>query len=247
MNRFPLPVPMLILCIAIPLALPACKRSASGDQVTAGSPATPATDPATAPEKGSAPRPDAGAAVKQAAATAAPADATTNPREEAIAALRKFAQMRSYHADMHVVWPNGEAARKVDFVAPDRMRLDMGDAGIQTVVGDAMYMTVRGHSKKIPLPAGTLAQWRDPGNLEAGDAGISVEAQGVADLDGIAARKYSVRYTAPRPIELTLWVGSGGLPLQMQVTGGETAQFRTTTTIRYTRHDDPTIRIDAPK
>jgi hypothetical protein len=43
-----------------------------------------------------------------------------------------------------------------------------------------------------------------------------------------------------------MWIGNDDLPLQIRVSGS--AQGRTTTTtIRYSRFDDPTLRIDPPQ
>ena len=43
-----------------------------------------------------------------------------------------------------------------------------------------------------------------------------------------------------------MWVGGDGYPLQIRVTGNLNGQA-STTTIRYSRINDPTIRIDPPQ
>jgi hypothetical protein len=73
---------------------------------------------------------------------------------------------------------------------------------------------------------------------------MTVQALGADTVDGQPARKYRVSNSQPRPSESTLWIGADGYPLQIQVNGKALGKA-TTTTIRYSRFNDPTIRIDA--
>ena len=72
-----------------------------------------------------------------------------------------------------------------------------------------------------------------------------MEAQGSETIDGQTARKYLVRNTLPESTELTYWIGDNGLPLQLQHTG-ESQGKPYSITLRYSRLDDPAIRIDVP-
>src|SRR5690606_31027386 len=149
-----------------------------------------------------------------------------DPRAEVEAAMRKFIAARSYHASMHVDGgADGSMTNELDFVAPDRYRLVMPRLGTQVIIGDTMYMQVQGQSMKMPLPEGTLGQWRDPARLEADRAGTAVRALGREAVDGTPARKYLVHHAKPEPVDVTMWIGDDDLPLQIQVAG--TAQGHT--------------------
>lgn len=211
-----------LLCAALVFGLSSCKQSAD----------------ATAPAQ------DAGA--NAADKVAAVADAV-NPREEVIAAMRKLMDARSYRAQMrHSGGPRGAMTNTVDFVAPDRFRMEMAGIGTQYVIGDTMTMTMQGRTVQVPMPEGTITQWRDPGNFRGAEASMTAEALGSDAVDGIQARKYLVHHTAPKPADITLWIGADGLPLQMQVSGDASGQA-VTTTVRYSRINDPGIAIEAPK
>ena len=73
---------------------------------------------------------------------------------------------------------------------------------------------VNGRSMQVPLPEGTLTQWRDPAGLADAEADMRVDAQGADAIDGQPAKKYLVHVAGP-PAEITLWIGEAGLPLQI--------------------------------
>ena len=157
--------------------------------------------------------------------------------------MDKFLAARSFHATMHM-----EGARtmtnEMDFVAPDRYRMHM-PVGTQVIIGDTMYMEAKGKRMQVPLPAGTISQWRDPLKIQENKEGLSVEAQGTESIDGKTARKYLVRNTVPENTEFTYWMDDNGLPLQLQHKG-ESQGKPYSMTLRYSRFDDPAIRIDTP-
>jgi hypothetical protein len=129
----------------------------------------------------------------------------------------------------------------MDFVAPDRYRMKT-PMGTQYVIGDTMYMTMNGRTMKMALPKGQIANYRDPAQFEANKATMTVEALGRDTIDGQSARKFLIRNTQPRPSESTIWVNGDGYPLRIEVVGQQAAQV----SIRYSRFNDPAIRIDAP-
>ena len=174
--------------------------------------------------------------------------ALAGAREEVRAAMQKFAAARSYHATMVHSGPR-TMSNQVDFVAPDRMRMKM-PMGTQVVIGDTMYMQMpgdgmQGRVMKVPMPKGTLTQWRDPARIAGSEATLVVRALGIELLDGKPARKYLTRDTRT-PGESTLWIGAGGYPLQVRVDSVHDGK-PVSTTIRYSRINDPTIRVDPPK
>ena len=163
--------------------------------------------------------------------------------------MDKFLAARSFHASMHMEGAQ-TMTNEMDFVAPDRYRMQM-TAGTQVIIGDTMYMQVKDRSIKVPLPPGTLTQWRDPLRIEEHKAGMSVESLGSDNIDGQAAKKYLVRHADPKldqpqSSEFTFWIGGDGLPLQL-VSKGEAQGKPYSMTLRYSRYDDPGIVIDAPQ
>ena len=211
--------PALLACLVVALA--ACKPAPPADTTAA---------PVSAP------------AQTQATPSAPPA--TSNPAtDEVKASMDKFLAARSFHATMHM-----EGAQtmnnEMDFVAPDRYRMQM-PAGTQVIIGDTMYMEAQGKRMEVPLPAGTINQWRDPLKIQENKEGLSVQAQGTEILDGQPARKYLVRNTIPKDTEFTYWTDGDGLPLQL-LHKGESQGRPYAMTVRYSRFDDPTIRIDLP-
>jgi hypothetical protein len=59
------------------------------------------------------------------------------------------------------------------------------------------------------------------------------------------ARKYLVHHTQPEPVDVTMWIGDAGYPLQIHVEGKGDKPYASTT--RYSRINDPTIQIEAPQ
>ena len=170
----------------------------------------------------------------------------TSPKDRVVAAIRKFMAVDSYHASMQVNGPQGAISNEIDFVAPDRFRMTLAGVGTQTIIGDSLYMDMQGRTIKTALPKGTLGQWRDPAKLDENEATMTVQAQGSDTIDGVATDKYLIHNTRPQPSEVTIWIGGEGLPVQMQVDG--TAQNQATrTTIRYSRFNDPAIKIEPPQ
>lgn len=201
-----------------------------------------AGDDATAlmPDAASATMPLAAAAP---AAAAGPPGQAADAREEMGRAMAAFLAVRSYHARMATASPQGTTTLEMDFVAPDRFRV-RSPAGTQVVIGDTMYMAIDGRTMKMALPRGQATQWRDPAQLEANKATMRVDALGRDTVDGQPTRKYRVRNSQPQPSESVLWINGDGYPVKMEVAGQGDANVRMT--VRYSRFNDPAIRIDPP-
>src|SRR4249919_2347403 len=78
---------------------------------------------------------------------------------------------------------------------------------------------------------------------------LAVGVAGDFDLQRIAVGAHPQRRFAgmrPHPSESTLWVGADGYPLKIEVTGDANGQVARTS-IRYSRFNDPAIRIDPPR
>jgi hypothetical protein len=170
-----------------------------------------------------------------------------SPKDAVKASMDRFLAVHSYHATMDFEGGPGGAMghHEIDFVAPDRYRMQM-PMGTQFIIGDTMYMHVQGRTMKVPMPKGTLSQWRDPAKLADAESGMTVQAQGTDTVDGVAARKYLVHHDTPTPIDVTLWIDDADLPIKLQVQSAMQGKHVTTTT-RYSRFDDPTIKVDPPQ
>jgi outer membrane lipoprotein-sorting protein len=163
-------------------------------------------------------------------------------REEVEAAMQKFLSAKSYHVQMRHDGPQ-PMETTVEFVAPDRYRMT-SPMGTQTIVGDTMVMSMKGTTMRVPLPKGTLTQWRDPAQLEKHRDSLQIEGLGSATLDGKPARKYRMVNSNP-PGESLMWIGADGYPRMVETTG-QVQGKPVTTTLRYSRFDDPAITIPLP-
>ena len=225
---------LFVLAIVLLLGLGACKPSA------------PTSSPADAKQPAATDSAKASTAEKVSAAVDA-INPMTSPREAVIASMHKLMDATSYHVSMQMDGgPKGMINNQVEFVAPDRFRMEMAGVGTQVIVGDTMYMSMQGRSMKMPMPKDTTNKWRDPGNFKEAAASMTAESLGSESVDGIATQKYSVHQTVPTTAEYTLWIGADGMPLQMRMNTDMKGK-PVTTTMRYSRINDPTLSIDAPK
>ena len=186
-------------------------------------------------------------AAPAAAARPPAAHAPADPRADVQAAMDKFLAARSFHATMRLKGgAQGLAITDADFVAPDRYRITIPNVGTQTVIGDTMTMSTHGHTMQVPMPTGTLTQWRDPARIGGNAATMDVKALGPDSVGGIPARKFALHHAQPRPIDVLLWIGDDGRPLQVQV-DSDMQGHPVQSSVRYSRYDDPSITIDAPR
>ncbi len=173
----------------------------------------------------------------------APSLACAGPKEDVVAAVDKFLAAKSYHASMSM---GPGPATETDFVAPDRMRVKLGTMGEQVMIGNVVYMTLQGKTTRQPAPGGGVAATRSRekvlGNLQT----LKVSALGEETLAGVATRKYKVDNSQPNKTSSTFWVAAAsGYPVQavnVAEVGGKTY----TSTLKYSRYNDPSIKIQAP-
>jgi hypothetical protein len=171
--------------------------------------------------------------------------AWAGPKEDMKALSVKFLALRSYH----VIMENSDKRvpkMEMDFVAPDRYRMQM-PMGTQVVIGDTMYMTIDGRAMKIPMPKGTMTQWRESDRVFREVDRMQIEALGAELVDGKPTKKYRMVQTAHSPATTSLiWVGANGYPVKME-TSGTAGKRASTVTVRYSRFNDPSIKIDVPR
>lgn len=177
---------------------------------------------------------------------AAAGTAWAGAKEEMKAASVKFLALRNYH----VVMENSDKRvpkTEIDFVAPDRYRMQMAPMGTQIVIGDTMYMNIDGRSMRIPMPKGTMTQWRETDRAMREVDKAQVEALGSEVVNGKPAKKYRMTQSSGgTPTSTLMWVGADGYPVRIETTG-KAGGRASTTTITYSRFNDPSIRIDVPK
>jgi hypothetical protein len=195
----------------------------------------PAAPPET-PETRSAPTPSA---------TADPAVPAANAVQEVRDSMDRFMAARRFHARMTMEGGPQPIATEMDFVAPDRYRIRMA-SGTQIVIGDTLFMDAGGRRSRVPLPAGTLTQWRDPLKIQQHQQGLSAQREGRDLIGGAAATRYRVRHSQPEPLEFTYWIGGDGRPLQLRHSGVSADGASYTITQVYSRYDDPAIAIEIP-
>ncbi|MEP6634216.1 MAG: hypothetical protein ABJA62_08390 [Luteimonas sp.] len=174
----------------------------------------------------------------------ASASVFAGPKEDVRAAIDKVMAARSYHVSM-VHSGTSAMTTEADFVAPDRFRMKM-PMGTQYIIGDTMYMNVRGRSMKVPMGKGAMTQWRDPASIAKNEATMTITSLGIGMLDGKPAHKYKMVDSKTPTTSSVLWIGASGYPLGIDVSG-QTMGKPSNTTIRYSRYNDPTIAIDPPK
>jgi len=233
-SRHALPIRKLA-AFAVLAALAACQPATDGASNEAG------TSPVAAM---------ADAAGDAASATSAALAPLPDGRDAVMASMARFREVRSFHASMHMEGAaQGAMDNEMDYVAPDRYRMTMRAPGMeatQTLIGDTMYMTHGGQTTKVPVPAGMMDSFRDPAWMAKQQEGATFESQGRDTIDGQRAHKVLMRQAQPAPSEVTLWLGSNGLPLQA-VVRSEAQGRPMTTTIRYSRFDDPTLKVEPPQ
>lgn len=173
--------------------------------------------------------------------------ASAAPKDDLHAAFTKFMQMHSFRATVTDV-AKGDQVSTMEYVAPDRYRMQAAAGPKQVIIGDAMYMDMDGKFTRVPIPGvGKLtARYRNPEFLKEVEGGMSVQALPDDSVDGEPAKVYAYTMTQPMKIAAKAWVSErSGLPIQVE-SSGSFMGHKSTTRIRYSGFNDPSIRIDAP-
>ena len=231
--RQPFSAPVLarlarLALLAALAATAACGREAAPADATPKPAVTPAAASTPAAEARTAPEPAAGDAVRS--------------------AMRAFRALRSYHATMDMEGAaEGPMHNEFDYVAPDRYRMTMEARGVHLEnvrIGNDMYMTMDGRTHKVTMPPQAMDKWEDL--IEQGQATMTTQAAGRETIDGASLRKYLARQAEPQPADITLWLNDDDLPVQARMTTDHEGR-PVTTTIRYSRYNDPGIVIEPPQ
>ncbi len=254
LTRHPLSRPLL--AIALLAALAACKQSAP---LAASDTEDKTADAATAPADAMAADAAAAAAAAEAASASPIAPIAPTPIEakpviadkaakgEVIAALDKLKALRRYRLTM--MRGDGQTSpttATVDYVAPDRYRMEATGIPVQVAIGDTLYITNAGGTKTSPAPADSIAQWRDPSGLLAAGQDFTAEKGPRRFVFAMPASEYKLHVTKPVASNMSVWIGPKGLPIKLEsqgLVGGKLV----TTAIRYSHFDSEDIKIDPPK
>ena len=163
-------------------------------------------------------------------------------REAVVAAMRKFATLTRYRATMSTSTGADDKPiiSTLDFVAPDRYRIESPGAGTQVIIGQTMYLEVDGRRMKVAAPANVLSQWRSATAIADAAASLTAHADGHQMVAAQPSAKFIVTQATPTPVQTTIWIGPKGYPIRLDTADGRTS-------IRYTRYDDPELKIEPPK
>ena len=247
------PLSRSLLAIALLATLAACKQSAT---LAASDTEDKTADPATAPADAMAA--DAAAAAEAASASpiapiaptpidAKPVIADKAAKGEVLAALDKLKALRRYR--MTMMRGDGQTSpttTTVDYVAPDRYRMEATGIPVQVAIGDTLYITNAGGTRTSPAPADSIAQWRDPSGLLAAGQDFTAEKGPRRFVFAMPASEYKLHVTKPVASNMSVWIGPKGLPIKLEsqgLVGGKLV----TTAIRYSHFDSEDIKIDPPK
>ncbi|HEX7769350.1 MAG TPA: hypothetical protein VF422_04895 [Dokdonella sp.] len=169
------------------------------------------------------------------------------PKDELHDAFVKFLQAKSFRATITDLG-KGQQVSSMEFVAPDRYRMNMPGGPSQLIIGDAMYMDMDGQVMRMPMPGvGKLtAQYRNEAFLREVEGGMSVTALPDEAVDGEPAKVFAYTVTQPAKADAKTWISRRtGLPIQTDSSGSFMGR-KSTVRVRYSDFDDPSIRIESP-
>jgi len=122
-----------------------------------------------------------------AALAALPLPTLADASSDVLAAGKNFAALTSWHADETF----NNSSISVDFAAPDRFRLQT-PGGTQYVIGSDIYVTIGGHTMKLPVPqvGSMIAQLRSPGQAATFTKTHAVKDLGASSVGGVPTHAY---------------------------------------------------------
>jgi hypothetical protein len=150
--------------------------------------------------------------------------ASGDPREDVIAASRKFLALPFFSARMDGVGQT-EIKSQVDYAAPDRYHvkyLGGTGAGMELIyVGSDSYMKTGGKWSKMPGDAKAIPNLRDSFTEEGLRTLTDVAFEKEESLDGKPALVYSYKNVTPvgdHPFTSKIWIGKdSGVPMKIFV------------------------------
>jgi hypothetical protein len=125
-----------------------------------------------------------------------------------------FAAAKSWHATEQL--PGGKTVN-VDYVAPDRWRIQPTPQFTELLIGNDVYMIHNGKTTRMPIPGGTLRKTISSFYVAPLDEQVKSSAKdlGMQTVNGQALHAYSF---TEQDSNVKLYVGNDFLPVQSVVT-----------------------------
>lgn len=141
-----------------------------------------------------------------------------------------FQNVKSFHAVEQ--FSNGKSST-VDYVAPDRWRLENSPKQAEVIIGNDVYIVSNGKTSHMPFRGGIFRKIVSHFSKFGNDNEIKETAQdlGMQPLNGERVHVYSFKSHGALD---TMYVGPGSLPVENVVKSG-----KHTTTITYSEYNRP--------
>ena len=182
------------------------------------------------------------------AAGVAPAGSAADPRQDLHKAFVHNLALKSYKATMTDLKSN-RTASTVEFQAPNRYRITMSGQAVSVIIDDVMYMTHDGKTMKVPLPKGTIGQFRNEATIAELEKGARVTSIG----PGLVGKEPAVKYgfatataSGGDQANSTAWISARSGHVLMVETAGKHGGRDYAMRVVYSDFDSPLIRITAP-
>ncbi len=159
-----------------------------------------------------------------------PAFALANAVDDLTKMKAAFLALKSWHATEQ--FSNGRTIT-VDYVAPDRWRIQPAPNITELLIGNSVYMVRNGKTTRVPIPGGMLQKTINSFYVAPPDKEIKESARdlGMQTINGQTLHAYSFT-THGTPV--TMYVGSDLLPVVSVV-----KDPKVTTTITYSDYNGP--------
>lgn len=192
-------------------------------------------------------RPAALAACLALAGLAAAPPAAADDRQALHKAFVHNLKLKSFKATMTDLKTNKVVA-VMEFQGPDRYRMTPAGQPPMVIIGDTMYVNAGGQVMKMPMPKGSLSQFRNEDAIRDLEKGTVVRALGPGMVGGQPAMKYSFdNVTGKTQSRSTAWIGARSGHVLMVETTGKAGGREQSMRIVYSDFDSPAIRIAPPK
>jgi hypothetical protein len=150
-----------------------------------------------------------------------PIKASSDPREDIIAASKRFTDQNSFSAKMEMSGSN-KMNMDIEYAAPDRFHVKNSASMEFIIIGKDTYLKSNGSWKKFPANLGdSISKMRDAFTEEGMKSLKDVEFSGEESLDGKNALVYKYKGQTVKDANAytsRLWIGKdNGLPLKIEV------------------------------
>ena len=177
---------------------------------------------------------------------AAAGPALADARGDLHAAFAKNTAATAYRSTITDL-ASGKLVATVDYQAPGRYRVQPTGGPASVIADGKMHINVNGQAMSMPLPAGTLEQYRSDAAWKKMEVDTAFSALGLSAVGAEPARKYHWVTTGKDAAAGDAWVSvKSGYVLQVE-TAGKPGSKAGAVRVRYSGFNDPAIRVVAPK